>query len=159
MNPVIKQWLDQVSTTKNQDINEEYQYKNSIYWYGKAGEAIAAGEAVYEKVQPTGTSDGEVWSTDQATAATRQKCRGMSVVALASGEYGWFKRKGPREYKPDNTNFLDPVMLVDTVADGTAIMASATTDKKFESIGAADEEFKVGYSYSTDGTSYRLTIE
>ncbi len=147
MNPIIKQWLDETSTVKNGDIGEKYTYRNSVYIYSKAGEALTAGKACYVKVQATATSDGEIWETDQATAGTRAKFGGIPVASVASGSYFWRKVQGPREYKPNQTDFLDPAIVCDTVTDATAIMPSATTDGRMEDIGAV-EHLRGGVSYA-----------
>lgn len=152
MNPIISQWLDQESSTKKHDIGERYTYRNSVYIYSKAGEALSAGKACYVKVQPTATSDGEIWETDQATLGTRNKFGGIPIIAVTTQYYFWRKVQGPREYKPDQTNFLDPVIACDTVTTALAIMPSATTDGRMENIGAV-EDLRGGVAFAAGSAS------
>jgi len=149
-NSLIIQWLDVVNAVQQSDLGEEYKYKDSEYVYGQAGEALVAGRALYVL-----SSDGKLYETNFATALTLNAVAGTPIVAVASGSWFWRKKKGPREYKPNMSDRLDPALLADAgIVDGGLIGASTAVDGAFMGLTVgADGDRKCGHSRSATASA------
>lgn len=144
-NSFIIQWLDQVNTVQQSDNGEVYNYKDSVYVYRQAGEALSAGRCLY-----ISAATGKALETDFATALTLNAPAGVANVAVALDSWFWCKRKGPREYKPNMTDRLDPALLADAgISSGSLIGASDGVDGAFMAlVVGTNADRKCGHSRS-----------